>query len=128
MALLPDECGGDVLERRPERSWILIDPRLSPVEQRCRLAHALVHLDRGSMRCSASPAAWDSVVAREEDRVDAEVAAWLLPIDELWTLVHDLTAEGTDVTARVVAAEFQVTKPIARIALDGLAERGLRVA
>lgn len=129
MALLPDECGGAILERRPDRAWILIDPRLSPVEQRCRLAHELRHLDRGSsIRCRWSPRSFDACIAREETHVDREVADWLVPSDDLWTLVGGLLAAGEDVTAREVASHYLVTKPIARIALDALHRRqGLRL-
>lgn len=124
LAALPDETGGAVVQRRGERAYIVLDPRLSPVEQRCRLAHELVHLERGStVRCRWSPRSWDVCVVREELRVDREVAAWLVPVDQLEGLVHAMLRAGEDVTARVVAEEFEVTKPIARIALDGLARR-----
>lgn len=130
MALLPEECGGAILERRATRSWIVIDPRLSPVEQRCRLAHELVHLDRGSsMRCRWSPRTWDTVVAREEMRVDEAVADWLVPDNELWVLVDDMMATDQDITTRLIAGEFEVSRAIARIALDRHARRrGLLVA
>lgn len=121
-APLPEECGGAVVQRRGGRTWILLDPLLSPVEQRCRLAHELVHLDRGStLRCRWSPRSFDACIVREEIRVDGEVADWLVDPHELWVLVGDLLLAGEDVTARVVASEFQVTRPIARIALDKLA-------
>lgn len=129
-ALLPDECGGGAVQRRADRTWVVIDPRLSPVEQRCRLAHELIHLDRGSSaRCRWSPRSWDPCIVREEMHVDQEVADWLVDSHELWVLVGGMLAAGEDVTAREVAADFEVTKPIARIALDALARRqGLELA
>lgn len=128
LTLLPDECGGAVLERRPERCWILLDLRRSPVEQRCLLAHELTHLDRGSMRCDASPATWGPVVAREEDAVNAEVADWLVGPFDLWTLVGDMVAEERDVTTREIAEHYQVTRDVARTALARLARRQGQVA
>lgn len=127
---LPPETGGAVLRRKDGHAWIIIDPTLSPVEQRCRLAHELVHLDRGSsLRCRWSPRSMDTIIMREELRVDSEVSRWLVDQDELWILVGDMVASGDDVTARVIAEHFQVTKPIARIALDRLARvQGVQVA
>lgn len=119
--MLPPECGGGAVQRRGDNTWILIDPTASPVHQRCRLAHELVHLDRGSWRCRYSPQTMDDKVAREESRVDAEVADWLVDHHELWVVVGDMVSAGEDVTRRVVAQHFQVTKPIAGIALDRLA-------
>lgn len=119
---LPAECGGAAVQRRGHATWILIDALGSPVEQRCRLAHELVHLDRGtSLRCSWSPETWDDVVAREETRVDDDVAGWLISARDLWILVGDMLAAGEDVTARAIASHFQVTKPLARLALAELA-------
>lgn len=61
--------------------------------------------------------------------VDREVADWLVPQDDLWGLVSGMLLAGEDITARVIASEFQVTKPIARVALDRLARvQGLQVA
>jgi hypothetical protein len=70
------------------------------------------------MRCRWSPRSWDAVIAREELRVDAEVAAWLVPDDELWLIVDDIVAGDQEPTTKMIAEEFQVTRPIARIALD----------
>lgn len=126
MTLLPDECGGAVVQRRGTRTWVVLDLRGSPVEQRCRLAHELVHIDRGSWRCRFAPATWNDKIAREERRVDEDVADWLVPGQELLEVVTALVAEGSEVTTKVIAAEFQVTRPIARIALDRL-DRGRRL-
>lgn len=122
-APLPRECGGGVVQRRAERAWVVLDAALDPVEQRCRLAHELIHLDRGSMRDAHAPDTWDAVVAREERAVDREVAAWLVPVEALASLVEGLDSAGTAVTADVVALEFEVTPAIAALALASL--RGL---
>jgi hypothetical protein len=120
--LLPTECGGAAVQRRGDHIWVLIDQLGSPVEQRCRLAHELVHLDRGSsLRCRWSPTTWDVVVAREEQRVDEEVARWLVPDRALWELVGAMVAAGEDVTTVAIAEHFQVTRPLARLALERLA-------
>lgn len=119
--MLPDECGGEAVQRRDGRIWILLDLRLSPVEQRCLLAHALVHLDRGtSSRCSHTPATMDTFVIAEERACNEAVADWLVDPENLWILVTDMVHAGEDVTTRTVAAELGVTKPIARIALERL--------
>lgn len=127
LAPLPDECGGAAVQRRAGVAYILIDPMLSPVEQRCRLAHELVHLERGSsMRCAWSPCTMDAVIVREEIYVDREVADWLVPLEQLAHVVDGMVRAGVDVTAVAIAEEFMVTKPIARIALDQLARiRGM---
>lgn len=125
VTLLPDECGGEAVQRRDGRIWVLIDLRLSPVEQTCLLAHALVHLDRGtSSRCNMAPATMDTFVLTEEREVDAEVARWLVDQDTIWLLVNDMIHAGEAVTVRVVAGELGVTKRIARIALERLAKFG----
>lgn len=106
------------MQRRIETDWILIDPRLSEVEQRCRLAHELVHLERGSsLRCSGQQR--DGVlVPQEELRVDRTVADWLVPAQHLVPLIRQLVRSGTGVDATIVCEEFLVTRPIAKLALQ----------
>lgn len=100
----------------------MLDVGLDPVEQRCRLAHELVHLDRGSVRGADAPDTWDAVVAREELAVDREVAAWLVPFDELARVVTRCASGEHPVTAELIATEFEVTPPIATLALAALRE------
>lgn len=116
---LPDETGGAVAQVRKGHWWIIIDPLLSPVEQRCRLAHEICHIDWGSSaRCRWSPGAWDVVVAREEMHIDRQVAEWLVPFDRLVLILNQMLRAGTEVTASAIGEEFKVTKYVARAALD----------
>ena len=125
-APLPAECGGAVVQRRPGRAWVVLDPDLDPAEQRCRLAHELVHLERGSVRAPCAPPSWDAVVAREELAVDREVASWLVPSRELARFVRGHASADLGITSAIVATEFEVTEPIAALALADLRDERLR--
>lgn len=79
---------------RWNRRTILLDIRLSRVEERCTLAHELVHAERGPFPRWAT--------AREEAAVDAEAARRLIPLDALgealaWSLHPTVAAEELDV-------------------------------
>lgn len=79
---------------RWSRKSILLDIRLSRVEQRCTLAHELVHAERGPFPH------W--LTTREESIVDAKAARRLIPLDALgealaWSLHPTVAAEELDV-------------------------------
>lgn len=79
---------------RWNRRTILLDIRLSRIEERCTLTHELVHAERGPFPCWAT--------AREEAAVNAEAARRLIPLDALgealaWSLHPTVAAEELDV-------------------------------
>nr|DAO73741.1 MAG TPA: HTH-type transcriptional regulator [Caudoviricetes sp.] len=79
---------------RWSRRSILLDIRLSGIEERCTLAHELVHAERGPFPC------W--LTTREESIVDAKAARRLIPLDALgealaWSLHPTVAAEELDV-------------------------------
>ncbi len=95
---------------------ITIDPRLGRVERRCALMHELVHDERRIGWQWATAA----TMQREEAIVCSEVAARLVPIEPLRELVK-ARSEFEHVTEHTVAAEFDVTPSVARLALRQLA-------
>lgn len=79
---------------RWNRRTILLDIKLSRIEERCTLAHELVHAERGPFPRWAT--------AREEAAVNAEAARRLIPLDALgealaWSLHPTVAAEELDV-------------------------------
>lgn len=93
---------------RWSRKSILLDIRLSRVEQCCTLAHELVHAERGPFP------RW--LTAREESVADAKAARRLIPLDALgealaWSL-HPVVA----------AEELGVDPPTLEALLRDLAE------
>ena len=121
-AELPAETGGACLARRTPNIWIVLDPRLSRPERKCRLAHELIHLERGSSsRCTYMPRSWDACVVREEMWVDREVARRLVPRLDLHAFIDQAVELGSAVDALVVADRFGVPVPIASIALGMVA-------
>lgn len=83
----------------PQRRVILTDRRLSRVESRCTLAHAVAHLDLGHV------AVFDGVVERQEEAdADKLAARRLLHIEDL----ADAVVEGRP--ARDLAEALKVTE------------------
>lgn len=79
---------------RWSRKSILLDIRLSRIEERCTLAHELVHAERGPFP------RW--LTTWEESIVDAKAARRLIPLDALgealaWSLHPAVAAEELDV-------------------------------
>lgn len=79
---------------RWSRKAILLDIRLGRIEERCTLAHELVHAERGPFP------RW--LTAREESIVDAKAARRLILLDALgealaWSLHPAVVAEELDV-------------------------------
>lgn len=101
-----------------EHTVILIDRRLPPAERLAALAHELVHEERGG-GCDqpGAPAAWDAVVAREERRVDDEVARRLVPPEDLRAWLQRRLEVADGVTVHDVADEFEVAHSVALDAL-----------
>jgi gp43 len=86
---------------RWNRRTILLDIRLSRVEERCTLAHELVHAERGPFP------RW--LTTREESVVDAKAARRLIPLDALgealaWSLHPSVAAEELDVDPSTLEA------------------------
>lgn len=78
---MPEACRGALVRRADGSVWVFTDEMPSPEERRATLLHELVHLERGSARWAQDqPAAWDAVVAREDNnRVDDIVADRMVP-------------------------------------------------
>lgn len=79
---------------RWNRRTILLDIKLSRIEERCTLTHELVHAERGPFPRWAT--------AREEAAVNAEASRRLIPLDALgealaWSLHPAAVAEELDV-------------------------------
>lgn len=111
--------------RRRERAAIVVARDLPRRERTAALAHELVHdelTDGASRAAVAMPPAWDAVLAREEARIDREVARRCIGREELAALVARRTDLGESVTARDVAEWFDVAEWVAERAL-GLLDR-----
>ena len=86
---------------RWNRRTILLDIKLSGVEERCTLTHEIVHAERGPFPRWAT--------AREEAAVNAEAARRLIPLDALgealaWSLHPAVAAEELDVDPSTLEA------------------------
>jgi hypothetical protein len=98
---------------------IVVDPALAGADRRAVLTHELVHHERGgAVERVDAPAAWQSMVDREERAVDREVARRLVPSAELWALITERVADGGGVDAAEVAAHFDVPRWVAVLAAD----------
>lgn len=115
--------GGAIYARRGDRAAIVIDPALDQIERRARLAHELVHDERGGVIDSAEHTGLAVCAIREEARVDAIVAERLIPPRELEAFIDCMLALGEIVTVDLVAEEFEVPRPVAKLALARLRDR-----
>lgn len=108
---------------RSNRAAIVIDSRLGRRQRRAALAHELIHDERGGGADQPDmPDSWHAVVARDEQTVDREVAARLVPTGELRLLVDDLAELGHPVEVWEIAEAFDVPDDVARLALRMLAD------
>lgn len=127
LARLPVRCGGGAIRRYDGWTAIVIDIDLDRRHRSAALAHELVHLDWGEIRCGGMPASWHPVVTRREQAVEDEVARRLVPEGELRALCEALESCGECVDTRLVAEEFDVPLRIAERALtrvlDGTTRR-----
>ncbi len=115
-AVLDDGPGG-----RWEGRRIILDPRLTRREARCVLMHELVHAERGV----GWPHATAATMEREEAIVRRITASRLVPLDQLEAAV-DAWGEVGPVTVPVVAAEWDVTDDVAKLACRLLIDRKMR--
>ena len=102
---------------RWNRRTILLDIKLSRIEERCTLTHELVHAERGPFPCWAT--------AREEAAVNAEAARRLIPLDALgealaWSLHPTVAAEELDVDPPTLEA---LLRNLAEAELEALHRR-----
>lgn len=82
----------------------------SPAQQRCTLAHELVHLERGILDCGP----W---LDREERTVELVAARRLITPRQLVTAVREL---GDDADLRRLAVALEVDRQTLRTRLDAL--------
>lgn len=121
LALAPlPTAGGALLEPLDRgRALIVVDPRFDGPERRERLAHELVHLERGGgIDDPDMPDGWHVVVMREEGWVDDEVARRMIPPAILRRYVNGVLACGGGVSVEDVARDFSVPRRVARRALE----------
>lgn len=88
---------------------IIVDRSLHRIERNAVLAHELIHDERGH-----SPSSHPIEVAKEEERVEREVARRLVPFDELHELVRERASLGESVTVTDIAEVFEVPRSVAR--------------
>lgn len=105
---LPDGIDG-VHGQRGERRAIIVDRSLHRIARNAVLAHELIHDERGH-----SPSSHPIEVAKEEERVEREVARRLVPFDELSVFVAGRLALGESVSAADIAEHFEVPKAVAQ--------------
>ena len=116
---LPDRVGGAYYWRGEGWAAIAIDSRLTATERNARLAHELVHHERGGgVECAGMPEQWHAVVDREERRVHDETARRLVPSEALAALISSIIDDGRPVEAWEVADAFDVPEHVARRALE----------
>lgn len=114
---LPDDLQA-LYARRGERAAILVDRQLPRRERGAALAHELVHDEWGAgVDLLFMPETWGAVVAREETRVDDEVARRLIPAEALLSFCRQRAELGEGVTTTDVAEEFDQAEWVARRAL-----------
>jgi Zn-dependent peptidase ImmA (M78 family) len=101
---------GDLLGVIRSDDVIALRADSSSSQQRCTLAHEIVHLERGLDDCGP----WQ---AREEAIIEAEVAQRLIPFA---TLARALRAVGGDSDLRKLGAVLEVDQQILAIRLGQL--------
>ncbi len=105
--------------------FIALSRTLSQSERNETLAHELIHAERGGGPLySDQPAGWDDVVSRDEAAVGREVARRLVPADDLAALIAQTVDLGESVDAVAVAEHFDVSEPVAQLALELLRSGG----
>lgn len=117
-----------VYARRRDRAAIVVSRQLPRRERAAALAHELLHdevvddvVTTGAR--DAPPPSWDAVVAREEARIDREVARRCVDLDALAAFVASRIDLGEAVEAADVADWFDVADWVAARALELLGER-----
>lgn len=115
---LPPETGGAAVVQRDGWVVVFLDPRLPASKRTAALAHELVHAERnGGAHAPGAPGTWGPVVAREERRVDDEVARRLVPVARLLEAAEIVADLGGQVTAEELADEFDVPVAVAERAM-----------
>lgn len=115
---LPDGVDA-VYARRAGRAAIVVGDHLCRQERAAALAHELVHDELGDrLAFDGMPPSWDAVVAREEARIDREVARRTVDLAELATYVDARASVGEPVLPRDVAEWFDVAEWVAERALE----------
>lgn len=116
-----ETMGGGFCVLRGGHTLVVLAPRLDAAERREALTHELVHGERGGgADRSGSPPTWAAVVARDEVAVNRVVAERLVPPGRLRRVVEELLTERDGVDIAAVAAAFEVSPPIAELALLAL--------
>lgn len=98
----------------PERMTVVVADGISPVQERCTLAHELEHVLAGDGSCGVSTPASRLSLVRREQSADLEAARKLVGISDLAPAAH----RGLGLSE--VAAELGVTERLLMIRLDDL--------
>lgn len=97
----------------PHQRVVIVASGLSPVEERCVLAHEVEHVLAGDGGCGHGP-----VSLRAEHRAERQAARKLVPLSDLYHLRQSLRSE------RQLAARLRVTPWVLRTRLADLEGRG----
>lgn len=105
--LLPSGLGRCIWSQRR----IILDPRLTPGQRRCTLAHEILHARRGPFP------AWQ--LAREEAIINAAVARTLIPLPALvdmlaWSQQPEDVAEALGVDLETLRLRVEMLTPSER--------------
>lgn len=121
---LPGATGGAVYVVWPNGdAVVMIDRSLDRTHRNAALAHELLHDEWGLAEHDNRSPLWQPIRARDEQRVDREVARRLVPPDELEQVVSLAEADGIALEAWEVAEEFDVPLAVAERACGLLQER-----
>lgn len=97
----------------PDKNSVVVASGLSPVQERCVLAHELEHVLAGDLDCGDRMSS-----IRQEHRADREAARKLVAISDLASV-----AQWTD-DLHTAAAELQVTERLLEVRLNDLRGEG----
>lgn len=121
---LPDGVRG-LCWPRDGKAAILIDDRLSQQERNVTLTHEILHADRGTPCRDDRNQRWLPVVAREESRIDDDVARLHVPAVVLYEFIGAMRDLDLSVGPVEVAERFGVPSWTAARALSLHARREL---
>lgn len=98
----------------PDKMTVVVAEGISPVQERCTLAHEVEHILAGDGYCCSSTDDTSLSAVRREQRADLQAARKLVGISDLAPAAH----RGLGLSE--VAAELDVTERLLMIRLDDL--------